>query len=73
MIEKFIVKVIRQRKIENPEAKPGERKYLQDETDQIFEQEFDKMDIGEFAVALNKKPEQEKKDGQQKDVESIKA
>lgn len=49
--EKFIVRVIRKR---------GEA------TDQIYEQEFEKMDIGKFAVDLNKKT------GTEKDEKSIK-
>lgn len=67
MIEKFIVRVIRRRQTENPSQLPGERKYLQDETEQIYEQELEKLNIGEFAVMLNRK------DGQEKDKDSIKA
>lgn len=58
--EKFIVRVIRKREVENPAGNKSEQ------TDQIYEQEFDKMDIGKFATDLNRK------DGQEKDVKSLK-
>jgi len=45
--EKFIVKVIRKRGTE---------------VDQIYEQEFDRIDIGKFAVDLNRKDDKEKDD-----------
>lgn len=62
MSDKYIVRVIRKRTVPS-ESTAGHK----EEVDQIFEQEFDKMDIGEFAVMLNRK------DGKQKDSESIKA
>jgi hypothetical protein len=58
--EKFIVRVIRKRELENPTGNKNEQ------VDQIYEQEFDKLDIGKFAVDLNKK------DGQEKDAKSLK-
>lgn len=61
MTEKFIVRVIRKRTNDNTTA--GQ---VKEETDQIYEQEFSKLDIGEFAVSLNRK------DGQEKDEKSIK-
>ena len=68
MQEKYIVRVIRKRTTtveENKEATaPLSRKI--EETDQIFEQEFDKLDIGEFALNLNIKK------GQEKDEKAIK-
>ena len=45
--EKFIVKVIRKRGAE---------------VDQIYEQKFDRIDIGKFAVDLNRKDDKEKDD-----------
>jgi len=58
--EKFTVRVIRKRKVKNPEGNASE------EVDQIYEQEFDHIDIGDFAMKLNRK------DGQEKDEKSIK-
>ena len=58
--EKFIVRVIRKRHGENSAGNKNE------ETDQIYEQEFDKFDVGKFAVDLNKK------DGKEKDEKSLK-
>ena len=64
MNEKFIVRVLRKR---ITPAENGTSLAPREQTDQIFEQEFDKLDIGKFAVELNRK------DGQEKDPESIKA
>jgi hypothetical protein len=63
--EKFIVKVLRKRisDVENANA-TSPRKI--EEVDQIYEQEFEKIDIGEFAMKLNRK------DGQEKDEKSLK-
>ena len=58
--QKFIVRVIRNRKIENPAGNARE------EVDQIYEQEFENIDIGDFAMKLNRK------DGQEKDEKSLK-
>jgi phosphoribosylformylglycinamidine (FGAM) synthase PurS component len=58
--EKFTVRVIRKRKVKNTEGNAIE------EIDQIYEQEFDHIDIGDFAMKLNRK------DGQEKDEKSIK-
>jgi hypothetical protein len=58
--EKFIVRVLRNRKVENPAGNSHE------EVDQIYEQEFEHIDIGEFAMKLNRK------DGQEKDEKSLK-
>ena len=64
MEEKFIVRVIRHRLLDpNPESTSQAKR---EQIDQVFEQEFKKLDIGEFVMALNKK------DGQEKDKESIK-
>jgi len=68
MEEKFIVRVLRRRTLENPTGgTDGKPKYLEDQVSQIYEQEFDKLDIGELAVTLNRK------DGKEKDEKSIKA
>lgn len=68
MSEKFIVRVVRKRitEIPAPEDSTSKTPMRKEDVDQIYEQEFDNLNIGEFAVALNKK------DGQQKDKESIK-
>jgi len=67
MVEKFIVRVIRRRITENPSnGTDGGSKLLQNEADQIYEQEFDDLNIGELAVMLNRK------DGQGKDEKSLK-
>lgn len=67
MVEKFIVRVIRQRRTDNPTGgTDGQPKILQNDVDQIYEQEFDKLNVGDLAIALNRK------DGQEKDKESIK-
>jgi hypothetical protein len=58
--EKFIVRVLRKRKIEN------EAGNSRDEVDQIYEQEFKNFDIGKFAVELNRK------DGKETDEKSLK-
>lgn len=70
MKERFIVKVLKK-----TEILPGVNstsQAIREEVNQIYEQEFDSFDIGEFAVSLNKKKDPEKKDGQVKDQESIK-
>jgi len=68
MSEKFIVRVLRKQIKETPAPEESTSKILRKEetTDQIYEQEFDKFDIGKFAVDLNRK------DGKEKDVNSIK-
>ena len=66
MKERFIVKVLKKTEV------VSSSQAIRDEVNQIYEQEFDNFDIGEFAIFLNKKKEPEKKDGQQKDTESIK-
>jgi len=62
MSDKYIVRVIRKRTVQS-DLTAGTK----EEVDQIYEQEFDKLEVGELAVLLNRK------DGQQKDKESIKA
>jgi hypothetical protein len=68
MSEKFVVKVIRHRITETPAPKESSSQTptKKEEIDSIYEQEFDHLNIGELAVILNKK------DGQQKDLNSIK-
>jgi hypothetical protein len=63
-MEKFIVKVLRKKLIAPSSESTSQA--VREECDQIFEQEFDKFDIGKFAVDLNRK------DGQEKDKESVK-
>jgi len=69
--EKFIIKVIRKRITEIPAHQDSASKIpkIEEKVDQIYEQEFDNLDIGELAMKLNRK---EKKDGQEKDEKSIK-
>lgn len=69
MSEKFIVRVIRKRITETPapEESTSKTPIRKEDVEQIYEQEFDNLNIGEFAVALNRK------DGQEKDKDSIKA
>ena len=70
MKERFLVKVLKKTEILPSPSSTSQA--IRDEINQIYEQEFDNFDIGEFAIFLNKKKEPEKKDGQQKDTESIK-
>jgi len=69
--EKFIIRVIRKRNIEIPPIKDSSNQIprMEEKTDSIYEQEFDKFDIADFATRLNQK---EKKDGKEKDDKSIK-
>jgi len=68
MSEKFVVKVIRHRIIETPASKESTSQIpiKKEEIDSIYEQEFDRLNIGELAVILNRK------DGKEKDEKSIK-
>ena len=63
--EKFIVRVIRKSETE-PYEKDGQKFPKREVVDQIYEQEFDQMDIGKFATDLNRK------DGKEKDDKSLK-
>lgn len=69
--EKFIVRVIRKREIEIPTHKDStsQAPRMEEETAQVYEQEFDKLDIGDFAIMLNRK---EQKTSQEKDDKSLK-
>ena len=58
--EKYTVRVIRKQTVENAAGNNSEQ------VDQIYEQEFDRMDIGKFATDLNRK------DGKEKDDKSLK-
>ena len=60
--EKFIVRVIRKRVDKEPGVENGVKTPRQESVDQIYEQEFDKFDVGKFAVDLNKKTGDEKDD-----------
>lgn len=68
--EKYIVRVIRKREYylkqddKNSTSVSVDKKVEQ--VDQIYEQEFDKFDIGEFAISLNKR------NGQEKDEKALK-
>jgi hypothetical protein len=68
MSEIFIVRVIKKTKtITTPPNGVEGKPLIEEEVSQIYEQEFDKLNIGEFAVSLNRN------DGKIQDRESIKA